>query len=424
MSELIKSVIEDAAVLNEFSTAWVLDPDESFILQIASGIHQLGIKPTLNNVKKELIAAGKESLVPLLKESMNSTSALGPQYLVMDLKEQYNKQQIFNASAKGRELIMEGFSANEAENEMMGILAKMASSGGSSDTKMASKSTMDRLSKIWSGEVKATWITGKPLLDKNLGIGPKKFYLLAANQKQGKTRFVTELCMCIARHTNLKNILWFTFEMSKEEVMICIIAYFTGISTEVVSGRDRLPNEREQTQISKCLELIPDITFFEKSCTISVIAKEVRKRCEGETLVVIDGVGLIKSEKGNDDDVRNDNHNAAELIALRDETKACIIALQHLSKEVEHHTNKSNFFEPEVRHLRGSNKYADGADAIILLHRIEMYASLEKTMSSEDWEKLKGVMLIKCPIIRNGVPFKIKARHTLSCCHTEETGMG
>ena len=114
-----------------------------------------------------------------------------------------------------------------------------------------------------------------------------------------------------------------------------------------------------------------------------------------------------------------DDYIARELVDIRDANEPLIIALHHLSKENESHWNKNEGFEPSQKNIRGSNRWGDYLDALVMLHRPEMYPELQESMG-EDWERMKGYMLVKCPLIRDGSPKRWHWRHQIHCARFEE----
>jgi hypothetical protein len=105
---------------------------------------------------------------------------------------------------------------------------------------------------------------------------------------------------------------------------------------------------------------------------------------------------------------------------MRQESHALILPIHHLSKESESHFNKADLFEPQTKHLRGSNKWADSVNALMLAHRPDHYPQLEEILGTNRWNELKGKMLIKVPISRAGPAGKISMKYDLSTCRFEE----
>lgn len=216
------------------------------------------------------------------------------------------------------------------------------------------------------------------------------------------SRAVTHLVMELIKHHPELDVRWWSLEMHSDEMFILIISWLTGIDSRVINGKSRMPTKEEIDVIHKAADMarkFPITWLGRKKPTMDVIKRDTLKH--KPKLVVIDNLGGIINEKDLND-IQFENRNAQELVDMRDNSDSCIIALHHLTKESMGHFNKENAFEPQVRHVRGSNKWADSVNLMILLHRPEMYDELKRTMSAESWLACQNKIHVKVPLGRDG----------------------
>lgn len=248
-----------------------------------------------------------------------------------------------------------------------------------------------------------------------------ELFMLEDHTVVHNTRIMVNYMMRLLRHNKGLSADFFTFEMHTTEVIICLIAHITGISTSVIKGRSRKPTPDEWKHIVNANGMVKElpITWHDTKMSIDGIRRQVDRNVTEKHMVVIDNLGLIRNER-NLDELRHDNEVASSLVDMRDKTGALIFLLHHLSKESESHHNKKDAFEPNTKHLRGSNKWADCLNSLILVHRPAAYPELQESFFSEKWNELQDEMLIKVPITREGSPTRLMMKHKLECCQFVE----
>lgn len=421
MEELVRLLVDKPALWNNIDPEHVEDPGDFAIVSIGVELNRRGIVPTVASIADELkVMEGSEILIKQLHSRMRVAVERDETYVMAMLVRDFNKRHLFNALNTGLQRLRT--EEPEAVSEFIGErLLKMSSAMQSSSAAVSSQNTLKFLQMIYKGETPALWRTGHTKLDQTLSLYKEQLVMIAAQQKIGKSRFAINLCCELQKRQDFLNFIWFTFEMNDSEVMVCMIAYITGIDTRIIEGKLRKPTPEEQEIIENAAKMLRDfpVEFFSKQMSMDQIRKEVAKRATGNTVVVLDNLGLVKNAKGLDD-LRFENETAAALVAMRQESQPLILAIHHLSKESESHFNKAQLYEPQTKHLRGSNKWADSVNALVLLHRPDHYQQLEEVLGAAGWAKVKGKMLVNTPISRAGPRAEVRMKYNLSNCRFEE----
>jgi replicative DNA helicase len=422
MEELVRLLVDKPALWNNVDPEHVEDPIDFAIVSIGVELNKRGIVPSVAAISDELKQMENSDLmVKHLHNRMRVQVERDETYVLAMLMRDFNKRHLFSALNAGLQRLRteEPESVSEFIAER---LLKMSSNVPSSSGSTASQDTLKFLQLIYKGETPAIWRTGHVALDGALGLYKEQIVMTAAQQKIGKSRFNVNLCYELHKRQDFLNFIWYTFEMSEAEVVICMIAYLTGIDTKIINGQKRMPTSEERSIIENAAKIVADfpVRFFTKQMDLNQIRRESAKLATGNTVIVLDNLGLVKNSKGLDD-LRFENETAAGLVGMRQETGALILPIHHLSKESESHYNKAQLYEPQTKHLRGSNKWADSVNALMLLHRPDHYQQLEELLGAARWKQLQGKMLVNVPISRAGPRGEVSMKYDLSNCRFEET---
>lgn len=418
MRELVKVLMEKPALLSGMDPAMVEDGMDYMIISVMIELHKMGVIPTEAAIRDELKDFDNSAELNIhLAKRMREVVERDESYIMNVLREDYNKRLIIEISNEALKRVRTESSA-EVDKYVREGLSRMSVPVQVTDSRKASVDVMAHLQAIYSGQVPPYWKTDIPELDKVLGLTPRMLYMIAAAQKTGKTRYATSLVMMLMKHQPEMNVIWYSLEMHAVEMSICIIAWLTGISTRVISGKDRMPNKEEMSAIKNARVIMDklNITFIDKiKPTMDEVRRQVDKMMKPNTVVVIDNLGLLRNDR-NMESTSFENANAMGLVDMRDNTDACIIALHHLTKESLSHFNKGDAYEPKVAHIRGSNKWADSVNLLNLLHRPTMYKDLRKAMGEEVWKAAQDKMQVNTPISRDGAQGELILKHDLSTC--------
>ena len=228
-------------------------------------------------------------------------------------------------------------------------------------------------------------------LDKKIGgLHKSDLIIIAGRPSMGKTAFATNIASNICMDKlNLKkknNVLFFSLEMSSEQ-----------LATRLLSEMSKIPSEKIRTgniskmdfeNLLKNSEKIKNLSLFiddSPALTLSAIRSRSRrlKRKDGLDLIIIDYLQLISSESRNlnDNRVKEISEITRGLKAIAKEFNIPVIALSQLSRKVEDREEK----RPQLADLRESGSIEQDADLVVFLYREEYY--LARTEPPEGTEK-------------------------------------
>jgi replicative DNA helicase len=232
--------------------------------------------------------------------------------------------------------------------------------------------------------------TGLNDFDKKIGgLHKSDLIIVAGRPSMGKTAFATNIASNICNNkksTKKKNVLFFSLEMSSEQLATRILSEISKISSEGIRTGNLSKNEFEK--LIKSSENLKDLSLFiddSPALTISSIRTRSRrlKRKQGLDLIIIDYLQLLSGESRNlnDNRVKEISDITRGLKAIAKELNIPIVALSQLSRKVEDREEK----RPQLADLRESGSIEQDADLVVFLYREEYY--LARTEPPEGTEK-------------------------------------
>ena len=244
----------------------------------------------------------------------------------------------------------------------------------SSDTLSA---FLDYRAQLESGQT-ITVSTGYLGLDKLLGGGmlAQGLYVLAARPGCGKTTLGLKIAESAAKTGAC---LFFSLEMSAEQITARRIAAESGLSIgRLMVGRNL--SDEEQTKLANAASVLSTHDFRlnrAPGASVSDIAQAAHLT-KGLRLIVVDYLGLVRSDERGLSTYERVTKNSAALKALARSRNVPILCLCQLNRASEQRTDK----QPSMADLRDSGAIEQDADAVILLHRPAMYEARQ----SKPWE--------------------------------------
>jgi replicative DNA helicase len=207
------------------------------------------------------------------------------------------------------------------------------------------------------------------------GFQKSDLIILAGRPSMGKTAFVLNITENILKNYKLP-IIFFSLEMSKEQLIYRLLSNETGIS----QTRLKLGNlyKEDWNQLKKSIQLYSNLPFFindEPNITIYDLRSKIKKIIFEQTnigLIVIDYLQLLLNSKiKTENRVQELSQITRSLKAIAKEFQTPIIALSQLSRNVENRINK----RPILSDLRESGSIEQDADLVLMLYRENYYSS-------------------------------------------------
>lgn len=252
------------------------------------------------------------------------------------------------------------------------------------------KQSIDRIETLFVQKVS---ITGTPsgfieLDNMTSGFQPGELIIIAARPSMGKTAF----SLNIAQHAALrekKNVAYFSVEMSREPVMMRILASESGINlghlrVGQVSDSQWPELINSAARISSCSLFIDD--------TSGISPFEIRARCRrmkakhGLDLIMIDYLQIMDLKVKVESRERAVSEISKNLKSIAKELQVPVIALAQLNRGVEGRSDR----RPMLSDLRESGSLEQDADVIMMIYREGYYER-----DNPDAETLAEIIIAK-----------------------------
>lgn len=266
----------------------------------------------------------------------------------------------------------------------------------------------ERLEEIFASKGGITGVaTGFPDLDRLTGgLQPSDLIILAARPSIGKTTFAMNIAKSISLNQD-KPVLFFSLEMSMEQLAMKLLCSEAGVSLQRLRDRDRLMEE-DWPPISRALARLSECSMYIDD-TASIPAIEVRTKARrikaehGLALIVIDYLQLMQGRGRAENRQQEVSEISRSLKALARELKVPILALSQLSRAVEMRASKV----PNLADLRESGSLEQDADIVAFLYRGDYYQR-EQTKEQGAHYELPSVTELIVAKHRNGPLGSIK----------------
>ena len=231
--------------------------------------------------------------------------------------------------------------------------------------------------------------TGLSDFDKKIGgLHKSDLIIIAGRPSMGKTAFATNIASNISKEFDgrKKNVLFFSLEMSSEQLATRLLGELSEISSENIRTGNLSKKDFSKILSSsdnlKKLNLYIDDTPALSISTIRTRARRLKRKL-GLDLIILDYLQLVngESKKTNDNRVQEISDITRGLKAVAKELDIPVIALSQLSRKVEDREEK----RPQLADLRESGAIEQDADLVVFLYREEYY--LARTEPPEGTEK-------------------------------------
>ena len=355
----------------------------------------------LNTVKVQLDGneefAENGGLSYLLKLCENTVSIINSkQYgeLIYDL---YLRRRLIDL---GTNLINNSYDIEEASNSraliekteqnLFNLIQNNEFDSGPRDFEEIMQRTIDYAEKAFKKSEDVIGLkTGLRDFDKKIGgLHKSDLIIIAGRPSMGKTAFATNIASNISKEleNNKKNVLFFSLEMSSEQLATRLLGELSEISSENIRT-----GNLSKKDFSKILSSSDDLKklnlFIDDTPALNIASIRTRarrlKRKFGLDLIILDYLQLVngESKKMNDNRVQEISEITRGLKAIAKELDLPVIALSQLSRKVEDREEK----RPQLADLRESGAIEQDADLVVFLYREEYY--LARTEPPEGTEK-------------------------------------
>jgi len=255
--------------------------------------------------------------------------------------------------------------------------------------------TIDEIEGFSDGTMTAYIKTGIPLFDNHIYITRKFIIGIAASRGAGKTRFLIHLMKSIYKRNDNISTLWYSMEDSDSKIVRLFAADEVNLTDQQMQSKGYNLSLLEKEKLKNVIREFSsyDIDFVTHQENIGTISKTfnqfIKKRPNTNFFfLIIDNIMLIEDLYQNTDSntlVIEDKIAASFRRIINNSDKlgkeVCIIFLHHMTKEMESKVNFEEAYRPKLAHMKGSSRFADIANAILLINKPGMHKDLIKKHS-------------------------------------------
>lgn len=224
------------------------------------------------------------------------------------------------------------------------------------------------------------------------GFQKSDLIILAGRPSLGKTAFGLTISLNLIQ-TSKTPILFFSLEMSKEQIMYRLLSMETNINQmRLKSGR---LYQNDWIKLNKVIRLLSKFPLFIDD-TFNLSIQDIRSKIKTILfeqnqlgLVIIDYIQLMQSlEEKNENRVQEISKITRSLKKIAREFNVPIIGLSQLSRNVENRINK----KPILSDLRESGSIEQDADLVLMLYKNGVDLSNNENMNSESLSQMELII--------------------------------
>lgn len=212
--------------------------------------------------------------------------------------------------------------------------------------------------------------TGFDAVDNYLvGLGKGDLCIVGARPGMGKTAFCTSIALNVAKTTK-KTVCIFSLEMSNEQIVQRMLSGEALIDGKKMRTGRLEPNDWKNLATA-CAVLAETDIYIDDSTglTATAMKSKLRRKAENLGLVVVDYLGLLQSERPNQNRSVEVGEISRNLKIMAKELGVPVVVCAQLNRVTEGASDK----RPTMSNLRESGAIEQDADEILLLYRNDYY---------------------------------------------------
>ena len=267
---------------------------------------------------------------------------------------------------------------NDLENKLFNLTTKTRTQNFSNSAELLNSIFSDLKTKSLNSTLSGLSSGFYDLDSLTQGFQKSDLIIIAGRPSMGKTALGLNIASNIIKNSRLP-ILFFSLEMSKEQIMYRLLSMETNISQmKLKSGK---LSQNDWIKLNKMIKILSKLPIFiDDSFNLSM--QDIRSKIktiifEQNTigLIIIDYLQLMQSSNIKiENRVQELSKITRSLKTLAREFNIPIIALSQLSRNVENRIDK----RPILSDLRESGSIEQDADLVLMLHRTNQHTSIRQ----------------------------------------------
>ena len=201
------------------------------------------------------------------------------------------------------------------------------------------------------------------------GLNRSDLVLIGARPAMGKTSFALNMARNVAVRSG-KKVLFFSLEMSKEQLAQRIIATEARIPSQKMRTGELTPKEWESLS-SACVFLADVQLYLDDTSNITVPEMKARcRRLKEVDAVFVDYLQLMQSAKRTENRVQEVSEITRSLKLMAKDLMVPVVVCAQLSRSTE---ARGSSHKPQLADLRESGSIEQDADIVVMLYREDYY---------------------------------------------------
>jgi len=223
-------------------------------------------------------------------------------------------------------------------------------------------------------------------------IEPVDFAVFAARPSMGKTAFAVSVLRNMIFELGY-NVVFFSLEMSKEQIMRRLLSNITGINAQSIKMGKMTADERKLIESIKARKEWKNLTIYEDSHRPSDVIRKTSKLNSKTPLhcIIVDYLQKLQKENPKSSEFEHVSNASNQMKLISQNMKIPVIALAQLSRSNE---TRGGDKRPLLSDLRHSGDIEQDASLVGFLHRPEYYG-IKENEAGDSTENIGEVIIAK-----------------------------